>query len=215
MPHRIVEVKPHSRDRVRVTLSGGRFFTIPAKKGDHLACGQDLPDAEVERLDRIDQYFRGRDRAMWFIARRERSRHEVDAALAARGIAPSIRAGILGELKDLGLIDDLRFAREFVRTKAELRFLGPHRLRFDLRRRGVARAVIDKAIDEAFHDETSQVDRARALVERKTRGAFVDGRVVRRMADLLKRRGYDYEVVNQVTIELLHRADGQLSPNDE
>ncbi len=214
MPQRIVEVKPRPRDRVRVTLSGGRFFTIPAEQGDLLRAGQELSAGDVERLDRLDQYFRGREKAMLLIAKRERSRHEVDSALAALGIAPAIREGLLGELEELGLIDDARFAREYARSRAELRFLGPHRLRFDLRRRGVAREWIDAAIAGAFGGETDQVERARALVERKLGGAAIDERVVRRMLGLLKRRGYDYEVVNQVSIELLRRAGSERTLDD-
>jgi len=205
MSDRIVELKPRPRDRVTVVLAGGRFFTVPAEQAQPLRPGQDLADGEVARLDGIDQYFRGRDKALRLLARRARSRRELDAALAGVAVTEPVRKGILAELEEQGLVDDARFARDFVQARATGRAEGPHRLRRDLAKRGVPRSVVDNVLAEGF-DRERQEAMARALVERKIGTALVDERVVRRMSDLLRRKGYDYEVVNRVAYDLLRRA---------
>ncbi len=212
MPERIERIEPRPRERVRVTLSGGRFFTIPAPAAEGLREGAVLDDDALARLDRMDQYGRGRDRALRLLARRARTRHELGAALAADGITEPVRRGILAELEEQGLVDDRRFAVEYARSRAEARFHGPHRLRHDLRRLGVARADVDAAIEAVFGGE-EQAARARALVARRLGDGPVDERAVRRIVGLLRRRGYDYEVVGDIAASLLRRIDH--SPGDE
>jgi regulatory protein len=204
MPDCIVELKPRPRDRVTVSLTGGRFFTIPAEQAALLAPGRVLADDEVERLDRIDQYFRGRDKAMRLLALRARTQHEMRTALDALSILPAVRDGLLAELEEMGLVDDTRFARDYVRVKADVRSMGPHRLRQDLKRRGVRRAVVDGALGEELTPERQEAT-ARALVARKLGAGAPDEKTVRRIAGMLRRKGFDYEIVNRIAYELLQR----------
>lgn len=204
MPDRIVEVKPRPRDRVTVTLAGGRFFTIPEEQARELAPGRELSEGEVERLGRVDQYFRGKDKALRLLAVRARSRYELRVALDGLGVAAAVREGILDELVEAGLIDDRRFAREYVQAKAEGGGMGPHRLRFDLKQRGVNRSIIDDVLASELPAERQEA-LARGLVERKVGAGAVDDRVVRRVAGMLRRKGYDYEIVNRISYELLQR----------
>jgi regulatory protein len=203
MPERIAQLKPRPRDRVTVTLSGGRFFTIPAERAASLSEGVELSDDEVARLERVDQYFRGMDKAVRLLSLRARTRYELKTALNRLEIAPPVRDGIVAELEEQGLVDDRRFALEYVRVKADVRAMGPHRLRHDLRKRGVAGETIEAVLGEEF-DVERQESMARALVERKVTGP-VDEKTVRRVAGLLRRKGYDYEVVNRISYDLLQR----------
>jgi regulatory protein len=207
MPERIAALKPRPRDRVTVTLSGGRFFTIPSEQAAGLEVGLEVGDGDVARLERIDQYFRGKDKAVRLLALRPRTRREVRDALDALEISTSIRDGIIEELEESGLVDDERLAREFVRARSEFRSMGPHRLRHDLKKRGVRGSVVDAVLEDSF-DAERQERLARDLVERKVGGGPVDERVVRRVAGMLRRKGYDYEIVNRISYELLQRAGG-------
>lgn len=187
-----------------VRLAGGRFFTVPEEHAAGLSIGAVLSDEEIGRLGRVDQYVRGRDKAMRMIAARARTRAEVEKKLASMEIDAPIAGGIMRELEELGLVDDERFAREYVRAKADIKRLGPHRLRFDLKKRGVKRAHAEEALSEGFAREDQEA-MAWDLVARKVGSGPVDEKVARRIAGMLRRKGYDYEVVNHVTYELLRR----------
>jgi regulatory protein len=189
---------------VVVTLTGGRSFTIPEERAHPLSVGLELSDLEIGRLDRIDQYFRGREKALRMISLRARSRAQVRTALDKLEISVPVRDGILAELEENGLIDDERFAREFVQIKAEVRLLGPHRLRRDLAKLGIKREFVDAAITEELGGDT-QEKQAWAIVDRRIGAALVDEKTVRRIAGLLQRKGYDYEIVNRISYELLRR----------
>jgi regulatory protein len=219
MPEVVVEWKSRPRNRVFIKLSGGRFFTVPEAEGDALKPGTEVSDSDVERLVRIDQYFRGRDKALRLLSIRARSRYEVQSALDGMEIAPQIRDGILGELEDTGLIDDARFTREYVNSRIELKQLGPHRLRFDLKKFRVSVAIVDDALSEAFL-EGRQEELAWTIVRKKlgARGAGKIGKPgdkeIRRVVDLLKRKGLDYEIINHVAYELLNRDSHDPCPDD-
>ena len=199
----ITERKPRPRDRVEIRLSGGRFFAIPQAAAEMLAVGQHLSDEDVAHLDGIDQYTRGRDKAMRMLALRSRSKREIDDALRAMNLRDTIRTGIVRELEEIGLVDDKRFAHEFVAVKKDVRRVGPHRLRHDLGKLGVARAVVDDALTDFGANEQETL--ARALVEKQLGASRPNEKIVRRIVGMLRRKGYDYSVVNKVAYELARR----------
>ena len=208
MSESIVERKPRPRNRVFIRLSGGRFFTVPLSETLPLESGAVLSDEEIEQLCRIDQYFRGREKALRLLAIRARTRHEIKNALDGLNIMDSIRNGILDELREKGLIDDRRFAHEYVRSRIEIKGLGPHRLKFELEKRGVHPAVVGEVLEsEISSEEQEQV--ARGLVMKKLAGQNPTEKDVRRISALLRRKGIEYEIVNRLTVELLERARRQ------
>jgi hypothetical protein len=77
----------------------------------------------------------------------------------------------------------------------------------------VSVAIVDEALNEAFL-EGRQEQLAWTIVRKKlgTRGygnagkpGKPDEKEIRRVVGLLKRRGLDYEIINQVAYELLNR----------
>jgi regulatory protein len=213
MPDNIVELKPRPRGRVTVRLAGGRFFTIPQDAAT-FAVGAVLSDEEIVRLDRMDQYFRGKDKALRLISKRMRTREQVARSIEKLDLEQSICDGILGELEDAGLIDDLRFAREYVKVKMDVRRLGPFRLRHDLIRLGVKKTLVDRVLDESF-DASIQDDMAREMAVRRAGGGPVDEKTARRIADHLRRKGFDFEIVNRVVHDLLHRSNAGRNYEEE
>jgi regulatory protein len=204
MPDHIVELKKRPRDRVKIGLAGGRFFTVPDEAAQSYEIGSAVSDAEISRLDRMDQYFRGRDKALGLLSKRARTRKQIETALDTLSLEPSIRNGLLSELEQSGLVDDARFTREYVKLKAEVRRLGPYRLRHDLQRLGVRRTIVETVLDEVFDDDT-QREMAREVALRRAGPGRIDEKAARRLSGFLQRKGFDFEVVNQVVYDLLHR----------
>lgn len=225
MSETVVEIRPRPRDRLLVRLSGGRSFTVPQSEGASIVPGISLGDADVERLSRVDQYLRGKDKALRMLSIRGRSRHEIETALAGMEIVAGVRAGILEELVEVGLVDDERFAREYAGFRVELKHMGPHRIRFELKKLGVSAAIVDRVLGESF-PSGRQEELAWSVVRGKVGTRALDERDVRRVSDLLKRKGFDYGVINGVAYELLRRrgagleaietaSDEERQPEDE
>jgi regulatory protein len=204
MTEHVIEYRPRPRQRVYIKLSGGRSFTIPVSDGHPLRLGLELSEAEVERLVRLDQYHRGKDKAFRLLSIRARTRHEIAVALENLGIEPSIRGGIVEELEELGLIDDEKFTRDYIQTKMDVKQLGPHRLKHLLSKLGVKMPVIETALAELFDTEVQEALSWR-LVDKRLSRQNLDEKAVRQINGLLQRKGFDYEVVNRVSYALLKR----------
>ncbi|MDH3216384.1 MAG: recombination regulator RecX [Candidatus Krumholzibacteria bacterium] len=206
MSESVVELKPRPRNRVFIRLSGGRFFTVPEPETYPLEPGSTLSDEDIDRLARVDQYFRGKDKALRLLAIRPRTRQEIYRALEAMGLLPAIQKGIVADLQETGLIDDLRFTRDYVRNRMETKGFGPHRLKFDLKRLGVGAGIVEKVFAEEISGERQEA-MAWDLVRKKLASRRPDEGDIRRLGAHLRRKGLDYEIINRVMYRLLRRSN--------
>jgi len=80
------------------------------------------------------------------LARRDFASAELAARLEERGFDPAAIATVIAELLDDRILDDARFAENFVRSHAR-RGQGPIRIRQDLRALGLPDAIVQAALD--------------------------------------------------------------------
>ena len=132
-----------------------------------------------------------RQRAIRLLARREHTRAELAAKLAALGTREDIEI-VLADLENSGLLSDARAAAAYVRGHAA-RF-GAARLRQTLRTKGVATELIDAEV-AALPDE---IGRARDLWSRKFGSAPADAREWAKQARFLQSRGFSTDVIRRL-----------------
>jgi regulatory protein len=119
-----------------------------------------------------------------------RTRAELAAVLAKRGVADEVAETVLGRFTEVGMIDDALFSQMWVTSRHRGKGLAGRALQQELRRKGVDDDVARDAV--ATLDPQQEEATARALVQRKlpsTRGLAPDARV-RRLAGQLARKGY-------------------------
>lgn len=83
---------------------------------------------------------------MRLLARREHSRSELAAKLAARGVGSEIAEHVLAELSAGALQSDERFAEDYARARIE-RGYGPEQILAGLRERGIDEAILLHRVD--------------------------------------------------------------------
>jgi regulatory protein len=98
------------------------------------------------------------------LARRAFSRDELRRRLLERHDADEVEAA-LARMGELGLLDDLEYARTFVRDRFERRGYGRVRIASELGARGVAAAEAAAAIEEVVDAERER-ERAASTLER-------------------------------------------------
>ena len=135
--------------------------------------------------------------AVRLLARRDHSTAEIAQKLARRGVADAAAAAAIDRLRELGYLDDRRFAERWARSAAESgRGYGP-RLRLELARRGIAAEIVAEVLTgiEAELDEESALA---GLVARRfpdfDPGASSE-REERRVIAYLQRRGFGYGTI--------------------
>ncbi len=131
------------------------------------------------------------------LARRPRTRWEMERYLKSRAYQEGTVQEILDLLSGLNYLNDEAFAREWGRYRLETRPMGERGLRRELRGKGVALNVIDATLRELF-SEVDEGGLARRLAEQKAqRGQEVSPVVARRrVRDFLLRRGFSFEATN-------------------
>jgi regulatory protein len=139
------------------------------------------------------------------LTRSAATRSQLAELLARRGVPVEAADRVLDRFCDVGLIDDGRFAMEWVESRHAGRGLARRALAHELRGKGVSPATIAAALDDLDPEverETAQrlaVQRLRSL-----RGQPVEVQR-RRLAGFLARKGYAaglvYEVVGSVIAE--------------
>ena len=170
--------------------------------------GMALTAEEVETIKRGEVRQDCFDAAMRFIERRMQSREELRSKLARKEYDAATIATVLDDLERLGYVDDAKFAAAKVESAAKLRHHGRRRAAVELLKKGVtgeaARAALDKTYD--VHDSLAT---ARELARKKMKSlASLPPEVARRrLAGMLARRGFDYDVVRPAIDEALGTRD--------
>jgi regulatory protein len=191
--------KPHRAGRVDVYVDGKVAFDVArdAARKMNLRPGRAIENAEVEAIVAADQERSALDAAVVLLARRPRSERELRRRLAQRKFAPQLVEGTIERLRALDLIDDAAFARYWADVRDRTSPRGRRLVTQELRAQGVDMKTAAEAASELSDD-----DAAYRLASRRARSmANLEYDAFRnRLASLLRRRGFGWEVV-RATIE--------------
>lgn len=201
-----LEPDPRRNGRVRLEVDGKVYCTLTVEQvaTHHLVPGRVIDEPLQEFLQQAadaDAALRALLRAL---ERRSFSRQDLARRLRQRGHTPAAVAAGLERADQLGLIDDAAYALNFVATRAA-RGRGPARLRRDLQLSGVARHLIEAALEAQWPDGADASASVTSLVARRVQQLKSLPRVVRRRRILafLARRGFAGADVRQVVDRLI------------
>ena len=138
------------------------------------------------------------DAALRALMRRAHSIHEMKQKLSRRTDNKLLVQVVMARLKENGLIEDARYAKQFARHRAESRSQGKFRIARELRARGVP----DRHIEAALADLSAQTDESvlvRARIERKLRsfGGEIDNRKFASIYRSLLRAGFPADLIRR------------------
>jgi regulatory protein len=138
------------------------------------------------------------DAALRALLRRAHSVHEMKKKLERRSDNKLLVQLVMARLKENGLIDDARYAKQFTRQRTEGRKQGKFRVARDLRARGVPAKHIEAALKESA-EATDEGAMVRQRIERKLRSyrGEIDEKKLASMYGSLLRAGFSADVVRR------------------
>ncbi len=156
-----------------------------------------------------DQSISVRHYALRLLAIRPRSVREMRDRLARRGYEKKSIGLVVHELIELGLLDDRKFAAQWVESRMAFKPMGAARIRQELAAKGVDREIVESTLSK-YREELDDQEAALALARRKMKSLQgLEPEVARRrLAGFLGRRGYAPSVINAV----LKEVKGKRSP---
>ena len=137
------------------------------------------------------------------LERRRRTRRELEQALERKRVDPEVARAVLDRLTEVGLVDDLAYARAFVVARQRARPRGRRALAMELARKGIGPQIVDRVLEElgAEEDPVQAARRALAPKLRALRGRPAE-EVRRKAEQFLLRRGFSYAVARDALADL-------------
>lgn len=193
-------VQKRNPRRVNVYLDGVYAFPLDIKVATAagLKCGQVLSEEEIADLIAADGLEKAYDRALRYLSYRPRSTAEMRRYLAGKKIPADLAEKVIARLTANGLLDDAAFARFWAENRAAFSPRSGRLLSQELRQKGVDAAHIAAVLPQNEAEGARQVARRKA----RTMGHLDYQTFRRRMLGCLQRRGYDYELAQQITQEI-------------
>ncbi len=170
---------------------------MPAQQGP-------APDSGTPDREFTAAVARAQDACVRLLAARERSRHELADRLTRREFPAPVIEEVLARLERAGLVDDRRFAEQWVHFRHRDSGRARAVLARELRDKGVAADVVDDALTQI--DQDDEYARATELVRPRMARALTApvtdprerDRILRRLLGVLARRGYPSSIAHAV-----------------
>ncbi|MCJ7569193.1 MAG: RecX family transcriptional regulator [Anaerolineales bacterium] len=200
-----LRLQRRKNNRVSVFIDGHYQFGVQKIIAAGLKVGEELSEADIERLKNDDEEQRAYERALRYLSRRPHSEKEIANKLSRNRIEISVQDRVLKRLREASLVDDGAFARVWVENRQIFRPRSGRMLRSELRGKGVSKEAIETAL-EGF-DEAE----AALTVARKARKRYRDlseEASNRRLRQFLARRGFSYELISSTLSILMHDGSG-------
>jgi regulatory protein len=136
------------------------------------------------------------DCALRVLALRDHSEAELRRKLKAKGYEEAVEEAV-ARLKELGYLDDARFARFFAASSIRNGRGYGARLKMELARRGVAGAIIQQTLAELF-EEFGEADVLKQTIERRFAGfdpETASDKERRKVVAYLQRKGFSLSAI--------------------
>ena len=171
-----------------------------------LRVGMDLSAEDVVQLKEAEHRTAVRSRGAQLVSSRMLSRKELTDRLERRGATEDEAADTADWLEDLGALDDAAYAAAVVRHYGHMGY-GRLRVRQELQRRGIQRALWDTALEELGRSDED----IEALLRSRLKGRVPERDEGRKLAAMLQRRGFTWQEIRLVLSRLL---DGEELPEE-
>ena len=182
-----------------IYLDGSYSFSLTDLQlsASDLREGRELDDDEVLVWQQQAQDSKAYNAAMRYVSYRMRSRREIADYLNRKEYPPEQVQQTIEKLADIGLINDVSFARHWIAERNRLKPRSRRVLQQELAAKGVARDAIDLALAD---EGQTEADTIMMLAEKKRRLPQYQDPV--KLMAFLARKGFAYEDIKKALVRL-------------
>jgi len=189
--------------RAILTLSSGETLTMPRTmlRERPYKSGMPFDRQAFDHFIRERSYPFALEKAIAQLASRARTENEIVGCLRKNAYPETTIAKVMAWLLEAGYINDADFAVRWTSARAA-KGLGSHRIRMELRKKGVNQEEIDQAISNVNDDDL--MSGALKAAQKAARGKDLSSPVDRqKVLAALARRGYDFSLARQALKTLM------------
>ena len=190
----IESVAKDKKHCVCVAVGGERLLIDRDVAAEYsLRSGREITAGELQEVCERSEYVRARERALWYLDRADRTERTLYKKLREAGFRETAAAKVIARLRELGLLDDRRYAQNAADSLARQN-ISPREIKRRLYEKGVPREIINEVCDGCDIDEAAQI---RALIDKKYSNKLGCRADVEKVYAALVRRGFSFGAVRE------------------
>ena len=167
-----------------------------------LKVGKLIDEKDLEKITSQEELNKAQAYALMLLGYRERSLREIKIRMRQKGYEEKLVEKVVKYLKDRNLINDKRFTQLWAESRIKKGY-GRWRIQSELEQKGVNREITDEILKDLYSG-IDEVQVALDLVEKKRWVSKEPPRLTERVSNLLRRRGFSFEVISNV-VEKIHK----------
>ena len=158
--------------------------------------GMEISENEADELMYRNDVRRAKERALYLLEGREYSYSSLFDKLE-QNYDEDVCFEVCNKMKELGLLDDRRYAEKLCRQLFEVKKFGRYRVRMEMKMKGISPELAEEMI-ELYCEENNVLEGLEELVERKYERYLTDRKGVEKVKAALVRKGYSYSDIREV-----------------
>lgn len=184
-----------NKERVNIFLDDQFAFGLNLNAALTLSKGQQLTDTEIAALKFEDEIVVGYNQALNYLGYRARSQQEVEQYLYKKEIGDTAINTIIARLTEQTYLNDLEFARAWVKNRTNLNPKGKRALHYELRQKGISEQIITQVLNDLPEETLAW----QAIAKKLSRWQKLDELAFKqKLSGFLARRGFNYETIEAV-----------------
>jgi len=191
-------------DRYSIFIDGEFVLGIDKKTVEDmdLRVGKLVDEKDLKKITSQEELNKAQAYALMLLGYRERSLREIEMRMRQKGYEEKLVEKVVKYLKDRNLINDKRFTQLWAESRIKKGY-GRWRIQSELEQKGVNREIGDEILKDLYSG-IDEVQVALDLVEKKRWVSKEPPRLTERVSNLLRRRGFSFEVISDV-VEKIHK----------
>ncbi len=186
-------------ERVSIYLDGKYAFSLTQNQLLELKLhsGKELSEQDVAELKQASNYGKLLERVLNYVMIRPRSVREVRDYLWRKKADPDMAEKIIQRMESRGYVNDESFAASWVRARQLTKPVSKRRLVAELRQKGVASELIDRAVGTEDYDETAAL--REIIIKKRKQARYQDEQ---KLLQYLARQGFGYDMIKTTLSEV-------------
>ena len=195
----VIQKLIYGEHSVRADLDNGESLKLPySVVSDYsLRSGDDLNGELYVKIYDESLKFDCMNKALRYLSLRSRSAFEVRSCLKKKLFRAEHIDSVLSSLTEKGYINDYNFALSFIKSRMAMKKYGRDIIKRDLYLKGIARNIIDAAMEECNANEVDE-EALFSLAEKKYNAVKDKKNSYMKTSAFLKSRGFDYDSIKKV-----------------
>lgn len=159
---------------------------------------KEICDELYQKLISKNEYYKAYNKTLKYVSTKWRSKKQVNDYLDKLGLINEDKTNIITKLTNLGMINDLVFAKAYGFDKVYLNKVGPNKIRRELRAAGVNDEIIEESL--TYLDYDLVIKNLTHIIKKhiKNNKKYSNYMLKNKLINNLTNQGYLYEDINDI-----------------